>query len=70
MVERISPEQTLAACFIESDETHNQIAGRGGLRECNGLLVRNAACTGIHWNVRQAMLFNAAFITGRFYFFR
>ncbi len=70
MVEGIFSEQTLAAYFIESHETHDQLAARGGLRECDRLLARDAACPGVDGNVRQAVLFDAAFVTGRFYFFR
>ena len=63
MVERIFSEKALSACFIESDETHDRLAGRRGLRESDGLLVRDAARPGINGNVRQAEPFDAAFIT-------
>ena len=38
MVERIFAEQTLAACFIESNQARDHFACRQGLRECDGLL--------------------------------
>ena len=62
MVERIFAEQTLTACFIESDQTRDHLARRHGLRECDRLLIDNVACPGLNGNVRQPELFDAALI--------
>ena len=63
MVEPIFAEQTLTACFIEGDQTRDHLVGRGGLRECDRLLVDNAACLAMNGDVRQPELFDAALIT-------
>src|SRR6476646_11774758 len=63
MVERIFAEQTLTACFIESDQPREQLPGRHGLRECDRFLVNNVACPGMKGNVSQPKLFDAALIT-------
>lgn len=62
MAERIFTEQTLTACFIESDQTRDHFARRHGLRECDRLLVDNVACPGLNGDVRQPELFNPALI--------
>jgi hypothetical protein len=41
VVECIFAEQTLAACFIEGDQTRDHFVRRRGLRECDRLLQSN-----------------------------
>ena len=62
MVERIFAEQTLAARFIDGDQTRDHLFAGHGLRERDRLLVDNAACPGMNGNVRQPALFDAVLI--------